>query len=574
MRRVGSMGRLSELVACVGLVAMLAGCDCGAAVQKVQPSLGPVPDELAFGPVAVGGRRTLMLTLTATTAAELKLAMAVREPVTPFSIEGALPEVIDPKGSVDVAVTFAPAARETYAATLVITTDDADPGRGRREVLLSGTGQDPRIEVTPGALSLSAVACPEGSTAAACSDTAIATLRSVGDVRLEVASVALRGVGDGLVPAGLSLARDVVATGLEAGGRLDIALVYRPLRADVTEAFDGSAELVVASNDPARPSVVVPVAVHARPNAPPVADLRVVEVTKRVYTRVAGQIRRSTVSVPAAEYTCADLSQGCTPGELQLRPGMKVRLSSAASADPEGDRIVTRWSLPQRPAESRAAPGAPSAVETDVDLDAVGRYEVWLAVVDGLGQSSSASLVLNAIPRDDLAVQLAWQDAPGADLDLHLLLDAGPGVTVPARPFCTQDCFFFNPSPAWMGTGPEDDPMLLRDDQGAAGQLESLSLAMAPAGSRFRVAVHAYDVTGAAPTPSVTLRLRGGETVRTLTAPGPLAGGDLWVVAIVEFPAVGAATVTPAQTVLEPTDSPLPAAGQYSAFAGDVGVCE
>ena len=265
---------------------------------------------------------------------------------------------------------------------------------------------------------------------------------------------------------------------------------------------------------------------------------------------------------------------GCVVGEVQLRPGMKVKLSSDGSRDAEGDVLALSWSLPSKPTESRAAPTRAKTEETDVDVDAVGRYTVQLAVADGLAQTDSASLVLNAVPRDDLAVQLAWQDAAGMDLDLHLMLDDGPGVTTPAKPFCTQDCFFYNPAPAWMGTGTEDDPFLLRDDQGSSGMLESLSLQTAPTGSRYRVGVHAYSLGSYTALPTVALRLRAGEVVQTVTPTTPLADGDFWVVATVSFPAVGAPTITPANSVLKPTDSPVPTASEYSAFSGDVGACE
>jgi hypothetical protein len=367
----------------------------------------------------------------------------------------------------------------------------------------------------------------------------------------------------------------VAATKLEPGGRLAVDVVWAPSAAEVTSPFDAAARLVVTSNDPLRPTVEVPVSVHADPNARPLAAIRVVSVTRRIFTRTpTGAIQRSTVAVPLSEYLCTDAGTGCVVGELQLRPGMKVKLSADGSRDAEGDALVTTWSLAAKPTESRTAPTPAKTVETDVDVDAVGRYTVQLVVADGLAQTDTASLVLNAVPRDDLAVQLAWQDAAGMDLDLHLLLDEGPGVTTPAKPFCTQDCFFYNPAPAWMGTGTEDDPFLLRDDQGSSGMLESLSLQTAPSDSRYRVGVHAYSLGTYTAQPTVTLRLRAGEVVQTVTPATPLADGDFWVVGTVSFPAVGSPIVTPSNTVLKPTDSPVPGASQYSAFTGDVGACE
>ncbi|MFM2153937.1 MAG: hypothetical protein RL199_2372, partial [Pseudomonadota bacterium] len=434
-------------------------------------------------------------------------------------------------------------------------------------------GAHPAIVVAPASLSLNAIACPPGTNGATCRDTEKLTLMNDGDVPLSIGSVELLSVDGEPFPSGLSLPRPFTATRLEPGLTLNVDVVWVPSTADVASPFDGHAKVVVTSNDPDRRTVEVPVFVHA--DAAPTADIRVVSVTKRVFTRSPnGDIQPGTVSVPPDEYLCTDAGAGCVVGELQLRPGMKVKLSADGSADAEGDELTTVWSLPVKPTESHVTPKPSTTVETDVDVDAVGRYTVQLVVGDSLAQTGTTSLVLNAVPRDDLSVQLAWQDAAGMDLDLHLLLDDGPGVTTPARPFCTQDCFFKNPSPSWMETGAEDDPFLLRDDQGSSGMLESLSLQTAPLGSRYRVGVHAYALGSYSAVPIVTMRLRGEEVKQTASPTLPLVEGDFWVVGTITFPAVGAPVITPSNTVLKPTFSPAPSVSEYSAFLGDVGVCE
>lgn len=575
------------LAAALAAVA-LAGCDCGQKVQKVSAALGDVPEELPFGLVAVGDSFSQTLLLRAVTNVDLHLKATIDGTDAPFHFDTPPPDTIPGNGTVELSLSFSPPAVDTWAATLVIETDDLDKGRGNKRVVLSGSGKSPQLSVTPDHLELSAIACPATAHSDRCVDQKSVTLENVGEVRLTLDKVEIVAKAPGgTVPAGLALARLVSTSALEPGEKLEVPIRWKPSTALVPGpgGADFEALLVVPSNDPKNARVELPLFAHGDPNRPPLACLQVLEVTRRAYAVDAGGlVHVTTVGVPASDFTCASAADQCVPGEVQVRPGMTVKLTSAGvdaaglpcTVDPEGDAISYSWSISARPDESRARPSPDGQPAAAVEIDAVGKYTVNLVVRDSLQLAGAAQLVLNAIPRDDISLQLAWQDASGADLDLHLLVDAGPHVTVPARLFCTQDCFFFNPAPNWLDpTSPLDDPHLLRDDQGTAGQLESLSLVAAPPGSRFRVAVHEYD-KGAGPgaiTPKVSVRLKGA-VFGPFSPTTPLSGtDDVWVAAEIVFPATGAPTATASQVHLAPTDVPDPDAGHFTRFGGTVGSC-
>jgi hypothetical protein len=561
---------------CGLLVAALASsaCDCDSGIAAVDPALGNLPDELSFGLVAVGDTFSQTLQIESVSGAPLQLvSVRLEESDVPFTLDAAVPAVVPPMGRVELSLTFAPPAVDTFVATLVVQTDDPDTARGNRRIVLSGSGKSPRISVGPEALNLSAIACPATARSERCSDTEEVTIENVGEVRLTLDRVELAPKPGGVLPPGLALAREVSTSALEPGQKLAVPIRWKPSAAlDLGPTGNFEADLVIPSNDPERPRLLVPIVAHADPNGPPVACAQVLEITRRAYVVNNGQVSVTTVGVPAAEYTCTDpVTQQCVAGELQVRPGMTVTLTGEpCSVDPEGDTISYRWSIPSRPADSRAKPSPDALKQTSIEIDAVGRYEVKLVVADSLNLTGEAQLVLNAIPRDDISVQLSWADAAAqsADLDLHLMVDAGPGVSGPATPFCEQDCFWQNPMPAWLEPGPNDDPRLLLDDQGSKAQLETITLAQAPQGSRYRVAVHDYEhTTGAAGlTPSVTIRLKGaifGPFRPTSAISGTMTRGtgDLWEVATIDFTDPAAPTATALDRVTR------------NVVASDVGVC-
>ncbi len=606
----------------VGALVVAGGCNCSPThVQKVDPALGPVPDGIDFGLVAVGDSGTQVLTLIAESSADLSLDAHIEDPSGPFRVSPAPPSIIPGDGDVVLTLLYSPTKVGTDAGTLVINTDDPDHARGDRRVLLSGQGKSPEIQVTPDRITMAATACPTGASSATCSASTSFSIKNVGQVPLKLGTVDLepQDPSKPIPPVSqLGIAPLISTSTMTAGQTVTSQVVWKPLPSLLTgsaaETFD--ANLVVPSNDPAHPTVKVPVEVTANPNLPPKVCLSVAKVTQTVYLYQNGEATPQQQTLPAQDYDCAqNPALDCPAGvSAAVRPGAVVTLTSEGTDpatgkpctfDPEGGVLSYAWSTDFTPdpsatqATSRAevTPGTPPSTGA-LQLDAVGSYTVHLVVKDNLGQPASASVTVDGVPHDDLAVQLSWQGQQyqGADLDLHLLTDQGPNLSGPAVLFCEQDTFWGNPAwPVfgnWDGGAFEAIPHLLRDDQGTAGQLESTSLISAPPDSKFRVAVDLWNPgplgESGAITPTLDVWLKNDAVHQTLSPTTALQGtGDVWVAAEVDFPTDPTAlpTVTKVDSHLKPVkDAPTqtdstgqPLAGYYWNFDhtnNTVGACQ
>lgn len=528
------------------LLATLGACECGQRVQQVAPELGLNDESVDFGLVAVGDTALQTVRLNALTSADIELKVTLDDNGEgAFSFPVAAPDVVPGSGFVDVRLAFSPPDAQVFAATLDIVTNDPDAGRGRRRVMLSGEGKRPQVAVSGGPVELSAIACPPSASSDRCRDTGAVTVENVGLVTLTLGEVALVARPDGALVPNLSLTKLVSRSQLAPGQKLEVPLQWRPAPAQGQPDEDARYEVLlrIPSNDTEQPVVDVPVSAYAAPNEAPRACIHVTSVTRLEYQ--AGSRTPLPVPVPVGEWWLE-----ASPGVLQVRPGYTVTVSTQPASgdpctyDPEGDAVTPAWTLASPP-KSRASMSAQAATQSTFVIDAEGEYEVSLTVRDSLQLAGVAGLTVNAIPRDDLFVQLSWEpETPAVDLDLHLLADAGPrtdvdGVTEPYGPatlFCEQDAFVFNPQPNLFDERRvADDPRFLRDDQGSAGRLESISLVEAPEGSRFRVAVH-YFAGNTQATPTLTFHLRG-QAFGPFTLEEPLAqAGDVWLGATIEFP--------------------------------------
>lgn len=521
---------------------LLTACQCGETLTTIPPQLGVEGDSVEFGPVAVGIGATRTFRIEALSAAELTVSLRIESDDGAFAFAGELPESVRGRSSVDVPLTFTPPSVGTFAAMLVIDSNDADENRGKRRILLSGQGLEPRIAVTPESVTLNAVACPPGASLAACSDEATITISNAGDVWLRLDEVSLLGAEGGELPPGLQLARAAEPQLLPDGASAPATLRWRPPpSAAEGGTTDFSAILAIASADPERPEVVVPITATARPNLPPHVCVDVSQAERLVYVRMGNQpkLEERFEAVPEEEYRF-ESDDGDT--EIRVRPGMRVRLDTApCTVDPEGDAMTLDWTL-AKPDESSARLSTRMRADSELEIDAAGIYEVTVKATDSLGQSSTATLVIDAVPRDDLFVELRWPDVtgPAPDLDLHLVRGSAGSL------FCEEDCFFGNPNPDWSNSGVSGtNPSLLRDDQGTGPRIESIVYPEVPADSVFRVVVHYWEMSQTPPQdvlPEISVRLEGVE--HTFTPDVPLTKtGETWEVARLYFPAGAAPNV-------------------------------
>ncbi|MEM6325603.1 MAG: choice-of-anchor D domain-containing protein [Bacteroidota bacterium] len=215
----------------------------GTGQTPAAPEIDVTPLTLDFGGVDVGSTADLMVTVSNAGDADLIITGAT-EDGDAFSIASALPGPIAPGGSAMITIRFAPAAIGPAAATLTITSNDAD--EGSVEVALSGTGQDvivpmPEINVTPSSIDFGTVTTGQSAQRTV-------TITNEGDGDLTIAGIELPvsdndfAVIDGGAPGTV-----------EPGASRVIVLVFSP-----SNAVSFSTTLTITSDDADEGTVDVP----------------------------------------------------------------------------------------------------------------------------------------------------------------------------------------------------------------------------------------------------------------------------------------------------------------------------
>jgi hypothetical protein len=441
-------------------------------------------ESIEFGAVPVGRTSTREVSIQNSGANDLFL----QEPAVWDNPGGAfwVPEydqVIPPGTSGTMQVTFGPPDIARYQSTLVIKGND--PQNQSVEVQLGGDGfRQGAIEVVPLHIDFGTVNAGESAV-----DTVY--IRNVGNGVLYVNHVDLTESTKTSFP-DYRVLTPFVDPGpedgrLEEGEEEQIRVAYRP-GPDSTTPGDGWLEVLAA--DPFQPETRV--RLTARVNRAPVAD--------------AG-------------------------ADQEVDPLSTVTLDGSQSYDPDGhEPLGYQWSLARKPEGSSAAIADPQQEMPTFVPDLVGVYEAQLWVTDSTGLESLLPdrVVVTAVPAEKLLVEVVW-DSPIADLDLHLL---HPGGSLNGL----LDCYYGNRTPDWGDPGPDDDPVLKRDDlmgfgPETVGYPEPLDLTYTLKIDFFA----AHTPSGREPT-SVTLRifvngLLRAEIVRKLSEQG-----QLWTAASVKWP--------------------------------------
>ncbi|WP_164856055.1 choice-of-anchor D domain-containing protein [Lujinxingia sediminis] len=183
----------------------------------------------------------------------------------------------------------------------------------------------------------------------------------------------------------------------------NFVLTYTP-----TEVSTHEGELRILSDDPAKSVLEIP---------------------------LMGQGSDSVCPIAVATATIQGSNRYQT--ELAASPLETIQLNGSDSSDPDGTNITYEWSVISRPVGSlsQLQPSTANAQPT-LWLDIAGTYEVELVVYDELGMASCESAIvrINAVPEDDVHIQLTWTipnvpnpqaNMRGTDLDLHYLSSTG-----------------------------------------------------------------------------------------------------------------------------------------------------
>jgi hypothetical protein len=499
----------------------LGGCDCGETLATLIPDIAVSPAELDFGTVVIGVAVREEVQVGNRGTGALTLGEITIEPLDAGFVVAAAPNRVQPGDAGVVEVELAAPFAGTYAAELVIRSDDPDTPEVRVPVVAEGGVA--RLRVDPDPIDLGLVnEGPGGSRAVVLENDgfdflAIDALVFVDDVGFTV---------DAALPLSLAPGESEVIT-----------VALQPTAAMIADPADPNVldTLRIGSNIGERD-----VAVRARVNLAPVA------------VAVERDTRQSTVKVGA---------------------GTPVFVDGSETTDPEGDAFTFRWSVAERPEGSSAAMIGATSAEARTTPDLVGRYVVRLRATDELGAYGEADVII--LPRD-LAIVLTWTASGRAacralddeacaalsaserdrrccgqsDLDLHLV---GPGGTLgdygscpgscPDLALCSEesddnvdvcrsfglDCAFANRSPEWGAVGRADDPRLDIDDvRGDGPEVVSLN---APPDGTYRVVVHYCLDRIDEPTLATVQIFEEGELLAS-TAPQLLGEGDGWLAAV------------------------------------------
>ena len=209
-------------------------------------------------------------------------------------------------------------------------------------------------------------------------------------------------------------------------------------------------------------------------------------------------------------------------------------------AESDGPISRVQWALVSRPADSGAALfGASSEERNGLFLDLTGEYAVELHIWDerDVRSCEPAVLAIEAIPREDMHIQLVWNtpndpqqfDAMGSDVDLHLLHEGGIWDQGP------WDCYWQQESPDWGELGdPSDDPSLDIDDTDGWGP-ENINLDNPVEGTRYHIGVHYFSDQGYGPS-YATVRLYLRSQLVAESSPQRLENGEFWHAFEVHWP--------------------------------------
>lgn len=471
-------------------IALLAACGSpdAPAVRALVPEAAVSPAALDFGDAVVplvheeavlvtnAGRAPLEFTATLTTA-----------DARPWSLPVAAGTVAAGE-SLPVVVRFTPPTFLDFTATLTLTTNDEDTPT--LDIPLSGVGVAgpvPDIAVDPPSLDFGTSGAPVVE---------VLRVRNAGQAPLVLGTIAQTGSGR------FAIDPDPSGTTIAPGDLLPVVVTWTPVDAETGD----DAILTLPSNDPDEPEVDV------------------------VLVGNGG----SDLAWPQADIAC--------PGTTSP-PGL-LSLDGRGSTDPEGNTPLTyAWTLARLPTDSTgqvvssAYLTSPTAAVTDLFVDAVGTYEVQLAVTNAIGLTSAPDrCVIEALPDEDLVVELTW-NTPRADLDLHL---ARNGATLFSG---LDDVSYCNRRPSWGGAGSADDPSLALDDRAGFGP-EQIQIP-APAPGDYLARVHYFDDNGdGVVTATVRVYVRGALAFE---ASRNLSRDQVWDVASVAWPAgtAGALAVEP-----------------------------
>lgn len=462
------MPRLGTLA--LGSCLLLAACG-GPEVQfnRLLPEIAVFPEAVDFGEVVVLRPEVQQLAIQNAGRGTLNIqGITLEDPEGVFTLLNE-PAEIEPDSTFTMGIEFAPVTFLRYEASLTIHSNDEHTPEVVIPIL--GEGVDapmPDIHVDPLSLDFGEVG-PGGVS------TKVVNILNRGNAVLQMGMVDQSGSG------AFQLLSDPSNAIVGPGSTLPVVINYIP-----TSDQGDNGELKLFSDDPDEPEVKV-----------------------LLLGNGGGDFE-----YPEAVIDC--------PG--RSAPPQWVFLDGSGSTDPLGGALSYMWSLPTRPLGSAGTLSQTVLDNTELYTDISGDYIVQLVVANEQGTvSAPARCLVEAIPEDDLHVELTW-DTTNTDVDLHLLQD---GFTMFDK---NGDCHWCNKNPKWGAAGPDDDPRLDLDD--TFDGPENINI-LHPADGTYHIKVHYYGGTAGAVTATVKVYAYGTEV---FTGSKVMRWDEVWDVGQVNWP--------------------------------------
>lgn len=234
---------------------------------------------------------------------------------------------------------------------------------------------------------------------------------------------------------------------------------------------------------------------------------------------------------------------------LRAKRYEEIQLDGSASYHPFNPAIdlTYNWTLLEAVPNANVQFTPANEAKPAFSADVLGRYVAQLNVSDIYGEHSTnfAATTIEIVPYTDLNIELSW-DAPGYDLDLHLIKPGGSY-------YGDGDCYFGNPTPDWGEIGAqEDNPNLALDDEGIEMR-EQIEL-KAPEEGSYTLLVHYYSISPEATTPYTFPYIKiTAEQAVLYEGEGPrlIGEGMIWVAGSLDWSTL---TFTPDETVANHSD--------------------
>lgn len=442
-------------------------------INRITPDLAVSITSIEFGEVVIGD----------TVERSLQIINAGRGPlnIQELSIEGDNAEDFNLELSdnellseeiLDIPITFNPSGYIDYSVNLQIVSNDEE--KPIYTIPITGFGGDgPQPDLVSDATIIDFEDVELGD-----ERTRYFTIQNNGLADLDITSTLQSGSG------AFSLSGDLDNSTLAAGVSSSIIVTYEPFQND-----GDSGALIISSNDPDSPEFSIGFIGNGGGEFP----------------------------YPTATINCPTSS---------VTPPITLTLDGSDSSDPNESPIEYNWALIDLPVGSMSSLSTPTEINTDLNIDTAGDYNVSLVVTNEDGVISSPSeCIVEAVPPSDIHVELSWAE-PRSDFDLHMLR-AEDGIFD-----FNDDCCWCNPNPAWGTSGGDDDPILTLDSTDASSP-EIIDLLSASDGNYYIRGHYYSDNGGGQATATIRIYIQGNLEAQYTK---DLTHNQMWDVAYIRWP--------------------------------------